>query len=165
LGSTVVTAERAQQLAEIVSEALRQVGVRGIVQSGWAGLEATGDDILTIGDTPHEWLFPQMAAAAHHCGAGTTAAALRAGIPSIALPGAAGDQPFWGRRLHTLGAAATPLPQRHLTAQRLADTIRTTLAIADLRNATRGLASRIAGEGGTPAAVTAIEGLLYSSHR
>jgi UDP:flavonoid glycosyltransferase YjiC (YdhE family) len=165
LGSTVVTAQRAQQLAGIVSEALRQVGVRGIVQSGWAGLEVTGDDVLTIGDTPHEWLFPQMAAAAHHCGAGTTAAALRAGIPSIALPGAAGDQPFWARRLHTLGAATTPLPQRHLTAQRLADTIRTTLAIADLRHTTRRLASRIAGEGGTPAAVAAIEGLLYSSHR
>jgi UDP:flavonoid glycosyltransferase YjiC (YdhE family) len=165
LGSTVVTAARSQQLADIIAAGLRQAGVRGIVQSGWAGLEVTGEDVLTIGDTPHEWLFPRMAAAAHHCGAGTTAAALRAGIPSIALPGPVGDQPFWTWRLHTLGAATTPLPQRHLTTRRLADTIRTTLAIPDLRHTTRRLASRIAGESGTTAAVAAIERLLHPSHR
>lgn len=165
LGSTVVTAARAEQLAVIISGALRQAGVRGIVQSGWAGLEVTGGDILTIGDTPHEWLFPQMAAAAHHCGAGTTAAALRAGIPSIALPGPVGDQPFWARRLHALGAATTPLPQRGLTAQRLADTIRTTLDGTDPRQSTQRLASRIAGEDGTAAAVATIDTLLYSSQR
>ncbi|HET6733712.1 glycosyltransferase [Mycobacterium sp.] len=165
LGSTVVTAARAQQLAEIISAALRQGGVRGIVQAGWAGLDVTGEDILTIGEAPHEWLFPQMTAIAHHCGAGTTAAALRAGIPSIALPGPVGDQPFWAQRLHTLGAATTPLPQRSLTAERLTDTIRSTLDTANLRQTTQRLADRIAGEDGTTAAVTAVEQLLYSSHR
>lgn len=165
LGSTVVTAERAQQLADIIAAGLRQAGVRGIVQSGWAGLEVTGEDILTIGDTPHEWLFPQMAAIAHHCGAGATAAALRAGIPSIALPGAVGDQPFWARRLHAIGAAITPLPQRDLTTQRLADTIRTTLDTADLRHTTRRLADRITVEDGTAAAIAAIDAVLHSSRR
>lgn len=165
LGSTVVTAARAEQLADIIATALPQAGVRGIVQSGWAGLDVAGENILTIGDTPHEWLFPQMAAVAHHCGAGTTAAALRAGIPSIALPGPAGDQPFWAQRLHMLGAAATPLPQRRLTAQRLAAAIRTTLNSTDLPQNSRRLADCLAGEDGTTAAVTAIEQLLYSSHR
>ncbi|WNG82096.1 glycosyltransferase [Mycobacterium sp. ITM-2016-00316] len=165
LGSTVVTAARAEQLAEIIAAGLRQAGVRGIVQSGWAGIDVTGENILTIRDTPHEWLFPQMAAIAHHCGAGTTAAALRAGIPSIPLPGPAGDQPFWAQRLHSLGVAITPLPQRRLTAHRLAAAIRTTLDDADLRETTQRLASRVAGEDGTAAAVTAIEQLLYSSHR
>jgi UDP:flavonoid glycosyltransferase YjiC (YdhE family) len=165
LGSTVVTAERAQQLADIIAAGLRQAGVRGIVQSGWAGLEVSGEDILTIGDTPHEWLFPRMAAIAHHCGAGTTAAALRAGIPSIALPGAVGDQPFWARRLHMLGAATTPLPQRHLTARRLSDAIRTTLDTADLRQITTRLADRITVKDGTATAVTAIDAVLSSSRR
>jgi UDP:flavonoid glycosyltransferase YjiC (YdhE family) len=165
LGSTVVTAQRAQQLADIISAALQRAGVRGIIQSGWAGLDVTGDDVLTIGDTPHEWLFPQLAAAAHHCGAGTTAAVLRAGIPSIALPGPVGDQPFWARRLHDLGAAATPLPQRKLTARRLADAIRITLDGADVRSAAKGLAARLATEDGTTAAVTAIEGLLHRERR
>lgn len=165
LGSTVVTAARAEQLAELIAAALRQAGVRGIVQTGWAGLDVTGTDILTIGDTPHEWLFPKMAAAAHHCGAGTTAAALRAGIPTIALPGPVGDQPFWARRLHTLGAATTALPQRALTAANLAGTIRATLDDDNLRGTTKKLAARLAVEDGTTAAITAIEGLLHSSRR
>jgi sterol 3beta-glucosyltransferase len=165
LGSTVVTAARAQQLADTIATGLQQTGVRGVVQSGWAGIEVTSDNVLTIGDTPHEWLFPQMAAVAHHCGAGTTAAALRAGIPTIPLPGPAGDQPFWARRLHTLGAATPPLPQRRLTAQRFAAAIRTTLDDADMRKTTQRLASCIAAEDGTTAAVTAIEQFLYSSHR
>lgn len=165
LGSTVVTAARAEQLADIIAAGLQQAGVRGIVQSGWAGLDVADENILTIGDTPHEWLFPQMAAVAHHCGAGTTAAALRAGIPSVALPGPAGDQPFWAQRLHTIAAATTPLPQRSLTAQRLAETIHITLDTTDLRQSTRRLADRLSDEDGTTSAVTAIEQLLYSSHR
>ncbi|MDZ7886645.1 MAG: glycosyltransferase [Mycobacterium sp.] len=163
LGSTVVTTERAQQLADTIASGLQQAGVRGIVQSGWAGLDVTSDKVLTIGDTPHEWLFPQMAAVAHHCGAGTTAAALRAGIPTIPLPGPAGDQPFWAQRLHTLGAATSPLPQRRLTAQRLADTIRTTIESPGVRQNTRSLADLLAVEDGTTAAVTTIEQLLGSS--
>lgn len=165
LGSTVVSKDRAQQLADIISEGLRQANVRGIVQAGWAGLDVTGDDIFTIGEAPHQWLFPQMSAIAHHCGAGTTAAALRAGIPSIALPGPVGDQPFWARHLHALGATTTPLPQRSLTAERLANTIRATLDTADLRHTTRCLADRITAENGTAAAVAAIEQLLHPSHR
>lgn len=68
----------------------------GIVQSGWAGLDGgeADDRILTIGEVPHEWLFPHMAALVHHCGAGTTAAGLRAGVPTVGLPVLA-DQPFW----------------------------------------------------------------------
>lgn len=165
LGSTVVTAARAQQLADILATGLQQAGVRGIIQSGWAGLDVTDQNILTIGDTPHEWLFPQMAAIAHHCGAGTTAAALRAGIPSIALPAPAGDQPFWAQRLHILGAAITPLPQRRLTAQRLASTILTTLDSTEVAQSSRRLADRLAGEDGTTAAVTAVEQLLSTSRR
>lgn len=160
LGSTVLTAARAEQLADIFSAALRKAGVRGVVQSGWAGLDVTGDDVLTVGEAPHEWLFPRMAAAGHHCGAGTTAAALRAGIPSIALPGPVGDQPFWARRLHELGAAIAPLPQKSLTPDNLAAAIRTTLDTAELRRTTRSLADRITAENGTASAIAAIDRVL-----
>lgn len=164
LGSTVVTANRAQGLADIISAALRDAGVRGVVQSGWAGLTVTGTDVLTIGEVPHDWLFPQMAAIAHHCGAGTTAAALLAGIPSIPLPGPVGDQPFWARRLHTLGAATAPLPQRSLTAQALTNAVRTTLDDRALHDTARSLANRISGEDGTAVAVKVIEQLLNTTH-
>lgn len=165
LGSTVLTANRAQELADIISTALRNAGVRGVVQSGWAGLDVTGTDVLTIDEAPHDWLFPRMAAIAHHCGAGTTAAALRAGAPSIALPGPVGDQPFWAKRLHALGAATTPLPQRSLTAEALTAAIRTTLADRTLRDTARTIADRISGEDGTAAAVEVIEQLLHTPHR
>ena len=59
----------------------------------------------------------------HHGGAGTTGAALRAGVPAIVVPHTA-DQPFWAQRLHYLGVAPPPLPARRLTAGKLAEAIR-----------------------------------------
>lgn len=159
-GSTTPTEQRAVQLSSIVSEALHLAGVRGIVQSGWAGLEVTGDDVLTIGEAPHEWLLPRMAAVAHHCGAGTTAAALRAGVPSIAMPGPIGDQPFWARRLQQLGVSAATTPQGQLSAEHLADAIRTAVAHHQLRDNATQLSARIAAEDGSAAALSTIETLL-----
>ncbi|HEX7826096.1 MAG TPA: glycosyltransferase [Mycobacterium sp.] len=163
LGSTVVTERRAEQLADVIADALRQAGVRGVVQSGWAGLDVSGDDVLTIGDAPHDWLFPRMAAVAHHCGAGTTAAALRAGVPTIALPGPAGDQSFWARRLHELGASTAPIAQRRLTADRLAAAIRTAVTDHQLRATTRQLAGHIANEDGAARVVATVENLLHQT--
>jgi UDP:flavonoid glycosyltransferase YjiC (YdhE family) len=163
LGSTVVTAPRAEQLADIIAGALRQVGVRGVVQAGWAGLEVVGNDVITIGEAPHDWLLPQVAAVAHHCGAGTTAASLRAGVPTIALPGLVGDQRFWVRRLHQLGASAATITQRSLTADKLADAIRVAVTDRQLRDRTRQLAGRIAGEDGAAHVVATVETLLRQS--
>jgi sterol 3beta-glucosyltransferase len=147
-GSTTTTEQQAEHLSSVVRQALRLAGVRGIVQSGWAGLEVTGDDVLTIGETPHEWLFPKMAAIAHHCGAGTTAASLRAGVPSIAMPGPMGDQPFWARRLLELGVSAATIARRHLTAQRLADAIHSAATDHHFRDTAQQLGSLVAGEDG-----------------
>jgi UDP:flavonoid glycosyltransferase YjiC (YdhE family) len=161
LGSTVVTERRAERLADIIADGLRQAGMRGVVQSGWAGLDVSGDNVLTIGEAPHDWLFPRMAAVAHHCGAGTTAASLRAGVPTIALPGPAGDQRFWARRLHELGASAAPIAQRKLTADGLADAIRTAVDDRQLRDTARRLAVRIADEDGAARVVATVENLLH----
>ncbi|WP_342364830.1 glycosyltransferase [Amycolatopsis azurea] len=56
----------------------------------------------------------------HHAGAGTTAATLRAGVPSVPVPHAH-DQPFWARRLVSLGAAPAALPAKRANGQRLAE--------------------------------------------
>ncbi|MFG1610796.1 glycosyltransferase [Actinoplanes sp. NPDC049265] len=93
------------RLAPIVQRAVHKAGVRAVVQAGWADLNLSGDDILTIGEAPHDWLFPRMAAVVHHAGAGTTAAALRAGVPAVPVPVLA-DQPFWAARVHALGRVA-----------------------------------------------------------
>jgi sterol 3beta-glucosyltransferase len=161
-GSTVNTAERAQHMSDIVARAMRLAGVRGIIQAGWAGLDVSGDDVLTIGDTPHEWLFPRMAAIAHHCGAGTSAAGLRAGIPQIGIPGL-GDQLFWASRLRQLGVSAAIIPQRKLTADRLAEAIRTTLADRQSQVAAQHVAGRIADEDGAAHVLAVVESLTRSA--
>ncbi|SDC10976.1 UDP:flavonoid glycosyltransferase YjiC, YdhE family [Mycolicibacterium neoaurum] len=162
LGSTVVTRARAQQLCDVIATGLRKAGVRGLVQSGWAGLDISATDILTIGEAPHDWLFPRMVAVAHHCGAGTTAAALRAGRPNIPIPGSAGDQPFWAKRLQISGAATGIIPQRALTADHLAAAITATLDDAAASQKAHALAARIGGEDGAAVAVASIERVLAS---
>ncbi|KUL21143.1 glycosyltransferase [Streptomyces regalis] len=122
IGFGSMAAGHGERLSEIAVEALRRAGLRGILQAGSAGLGAAGDDVLTIGDVPHELLFPRVAAAVHHAGAGTAAAALRAGIPAVPVPVTA-DQPFWAGRLATIGAATDPIPFASLTAERLADAL------------------------------------------
>lgn len=59
-------------------------------------------EIFPIKSAPHDWLFNQIDAAAHHGGSGTTGASLRAGIPTIVRP-FFGDQFFFGGRVEDLG--------------------------------------------------------------
>ncbi|OBG24609.1 glycosyltransferase [Mycobacterium sp. 852002-51057_SCH5723018] len=101
-----------------------------------------------------------MAAIAHHCGAGTTAAALRAGIPSIALPGPVGDQPFWARRLKDLGASAATISPRHLTSQRPAEAIRLALSSREFCYTARQLGVIVSPEDGSTAVLSTVEFLL-----
>ncbi len=162
-GSMMTTVQRAEQFSDTIRQAAQQAGVRAIVQAGWTGLGVdASDDVLTIGEVPHDWLFPQVAAVAHHCGAGTCAAGLRAAVPTIALP-AFGDGPFWAQRLHELGVSAATIPQHMLTAGCLADAMRTAVGDAALRERCRLIASRIARENGAAHVVSAVESLLERS--
>ncbi|KAJ6730632.1 STEROL 3-BETA-GLUCOSYLTRANSFERASE UGT80B1 [Salix viminalis] len=77
---------------DIILEALKETGQRGIVDRGWGDL---GNSSSFLKDCPHDWLFPQCAAVVHHGGAGTTATGLRAGCPTTIVP-FFGDQFFLG---------------------------------------------------------------------
>lgn len=103
----------------LVRQALRRVNLRAVLPGDPATSE---DDILVVGDTPHDWLFPKMAAVVHHGGAGTTASALRAGKPSLICP-FFGDQPYWATRVHELGAGPAPLPVGELTIAALVQSL------------------------------------------
>ena len=109
----------AERAGELAAEAGRRAGVRLVIQAGAAGLAQAGQsspDVIGIGDVPHDWLFPQMAAVVHHAGAGTTGAGLRAGVPAVTVP-MLGDQPFWAARLARLGVGPRPIPYRRLSAR------------------------------------------------
>lgn len=135
------------RVAGVVRSALRRAGLRGVVQAGWAGLSLHDDDIITIDDTPHEWLFPRMAAVAHHCGAGTAAAGLRAGVPTVGLPVLA-DQPFWASRLVALGASPASIPFGRLSVDRLADALSDAVRDDDFRHRARRLSHAVNSDDG-----------------
>lgn len=145
-------------LAETVSSALRQARVRAVVQAGWSGLAGSGDDVLSIGDVPHEWLFPKMAAVVHHAGAGTTGAGLRAGVPAVPVA-VLGDQPFWSRRLVGLGVSPGWLPMRKLTAEGLATLIRQAVTNGTYRDRATAVAERVRAEDGAGRIVEAVRQL------
>lgn len=65
------------------------------------------------GSIPYSWFFPKCAAAIHHAGSGSTAAALSAGIPQVVCPFLL-DQFYWAERVHWLGVASEPLQRQHL---------------------------------------------------
>lgn len=114
-----------EQLADIAIQALQQNGLRGILATGWGGLNADDlpDSILKIEKAPHDWLFPQTAAVVHHGGAGTTAAGLRAGKPTIIVP-FFGDQPFWAKRIFELGVGPQCALKKRLTAEKLSNALK-----------------------------------------
>jgi sterol 3beta-glucosyltransferase len=97
-----------------------------------------------------------MAAVVHHGGAGTTAAGLRAGCPTVVCPFAV-DQPFWGQRVAALGAGPAPIPQRQLDAVRLGDAIRAAVDDPSMRAAATRLSAAIRAEDGVGAAIARIE--------
>lgn len=149
-----------EQTADLVIEALALAKQRAVLLSGWSGLQKKNvpGSIFMIDSIPHSWLFPRVSAVIHHGGASTTAAGLRAGVPSIIIP-FFGDQPFWGQRVADLGAGTKPIPRKKLTAERLADAIREVMTNQDMRQRAANLGRQIRAENGIDAA-TAIIGQL-----
>ena len=119
----------AAAFTQIVLDGIKKSGQRAVLATGWGAMD--GDEglqdrqIFVLRHAPHDWLFPHMSAAVHHGGAGTTAAAVRAGIPSVIVP-FFGDQPFWANRLNRKGVAPPPLERKSLTSAALASALSTT---------------------------------------
>jgi UDP:flavonoid glycosyltransferase YjiC (YdhE family) len=137
-------------LASQTREALKLAGQRAVVGMGWGGLAAFGrdaDNVMIIDDVPHDWLFPQVAAVVHHGGAGTLAAAVRAGRPSVIVP-FFGDQPLWARSAADLGVATAPVLKRQLTAARLGDAIRRAASDPELARRAEEIGARVRAEDG-----------------
>ncbi|GGG12852.1 hypothetical protein GCM10007304_28560 [Rhodococcoides trifolii] len=143
-------------------------GRRLLVASGWSKFmdrSPTGSDTLYV--TPsvdHSRVLPRCAAAVHHGGAGSTAAGLRAGIPTLVCWFGA-DQPMWGRQITRAGVGAA-LPVRTVTEETL------TAAFVDILRDERASAARALGrrltsaENAATAAVDVIEAVAPSKeHR
>ena len=147
-----------QQTASLLLEALRRSGQRAILHTGWARLPANAmpEDVYALDYAPYSWLFPRMAAVVHHGGAGTTGAALRAGVPSLVVPFLF-DQFFWGRRLQALRVGPAPYPFKKLSATTLAQAIRRMVEDRDMQRRAATLGAKIRAEDGLARAVVLVE--------
>jgi hypothetical protein len=120
------------------------------VSKGWGGFGGgeieIPDNIFMLENTPHDWLFPKVAAAVHHGGAGTTAIGLKCAVPTMIVP-FFGDQPFWGEMVSKARAGAFEcIPYKKLTVEKLAEGIKQCLTDEAKANVTK-IAESIAKEG------------------
>lgn len=155
--------EDAIKTTDIILEALRNTGQRGILDRGWGDLgtfQEIPEDVFLVAEYPHDWLFPQCAAVVHHGGAGTTAAGLRAGCPTTIVP-FFGDQFFWGDRIHQKGLGPAPIPIEQLSVEGLSDAI-TFMLQPDVKSRVMELAVLLENEDGVAGAVDAFHRHLPS---
>jgi UDP:flavonoid glycosyltransferase YjiC (YdhE family) len=160
VGFGSMSSRQPEETADLVLRALAETGQRAVMLTGWAGLRKDNlpDSIHMVDAVPHDWLFPRVAAVVHHGGVGTTAAGLRAGVPSILVPFFA-DQPFWAGRVRALGVGPDAIPRRELTAGRLAQALHTAVADEALRRRAAEVGALIRAEDGVGRAVALIAAL------
>ena len=101
---------------QMIEQVTLRLGLRALVSAGWSDLgrglgRDLGQDIQSservrvVGVLNHDAVLPRCRLAVHHGGAGTTAASIAAGLPTLVCSLFA-DQPFWGAQLERLGAGA-----------------------------------------------------------
>ena len=161
VGFGSVISRRVHQLTEMVLEALAITGQRGLLLSGWGGLTRVElpQNVFMIESAPFDWLFPQVRAAVIHGGIGTTAASMRAGIPTIVVPFTA-DQFFWGDRVSQLRVGPRPVPYRKLSATNLAKAIRQSLEAECMQQHASAVGQVLRVEDGVSTAIRIVEKYL-----
>ncbi len=147
-------------ILKMLEDALYASNARAVltIPAKWHG-EIRSKNIFPIEYAPHDWLYRHVKVAAHHGGAGTTSASLHAGIPTITMPLAI-DQFFWGERIHKIGVGPKPIPQRELSAEKLANAIQESLHNNDMRAKAKTISARLNAENGIQAAVRVIRDVL-----
>jgi sterol 3beta-glucosyltransferase len=159
LGVMSMSGRQAREGARIVLQAIRRAGVRAIVQ-GWDEPLRRVEIPRTVyhaGSMPHSWLFGQVSAIIHHGGFGTTAAALRAGVPGIVIPHVI-DQFYWGQRVFELGVGPKFISRGRLSVENLHEAIVQASSDVGLREKAAELGDRIRAEpDGIVTAVSIIE--------
>jgi sterol 3beta-glucosyltransferase len=152
---------RGEAALSCLLQALDQLGLRAVIQTP---LERCGgrplpDSAFRADGLDHRVLYPRVRAVVHHCGAGTAAAVLHAGVPSLPVPFAF-EQPWWARRLLELGVATPALPRHRLRTDRLVGALERVCRDTELRESARRIADELNREDGVQQAVDALEGLF-----
>ncbi|CAF1422621.1 unnamed protein product [Rotaria sp. Silwood1] len=118
IGFGSIAGHDSRRILAIVIDALIRTGYRAVLSGLASDTDHLPPNIFKIGNVPHDWLFQHVSAVCHHGGAGTTAAGLRAGKPTIVVP-FFGDQFFWGTIIAKSGAGPQPIPGKSITTDQL----------------------------------------------
>jgi sterol 3beta-glucosyltransferase len=150
-----------QRLAEAMMAAVDQAGARAVVASLSPMLRRLlpASRFLVLRNAPHDWLFPRMQAIVHHGGAGTAAAAVMAGRPQVIWPFGI-DQPFWSRRMTSLGVAPAARPVRALTGPSFAAALHRALGDRQMAERAAWLGAAVRAEDGLGQAISHLEGIV-----
>lgn len=148
-------------LTSTILRAIELSGVRAVVSSGWGSLDVDAfyknpghDSVFFLqNDCPHNYLFRHVSIVIHHGGAGTTAAGLAAGRPTIVIP-FFGDQFFWGSMVYRAGVGPNPIHCEALNPSDLASAIRSAQDPAMTRRALE-FSKKIRTENGVEVAINA----------
>lgn len=144
-GSIVV--DDPDEFTNLIINAVQKIGVRAVISKGWGELggDKIPEEVFLLGNVPHDWLFARVSAVIHHGGAGTTAAGLKFGKPTMIIP-FFGDQEFWGNMIKNAGAGAPPIRYKDLTVDALADGI--SICLSDrAKDSAQKIAAKIEAEG------------------
>ena len=102
-GSNVRLPSPAETVA-VISAACARLGERALICSGASDFVDIPhfDNVKVVGAVNHAAIFPACRAVVHQGGAGTTAAGMRAGIPTLVLWFSLEDQPIWASAVERL---------------------------------------------------------------
>jgi UDP:flavonoid glycosyltransferase YjiC (YdhE family) len=116
---------------------------------------------MSIGSVSHSVLFPRVRLIVHHGGAGTTATALRSGVPQLIVPHIV-DQFFHGHRIAELGVGPAPIPKTKFNARGLSRAIRAARACEP---AAKRVAAALVGKSGAAPLADVVESLAGAVER
>jgi vancomycin aglycone glucosyltransferase len=133
-------------IAKQIIDAILSYGKRIIVMKGWADLDIIEEsqNCIIVDEVNYEKLLSRVAVIIHHGGAGTTAAAARAGIPQIITP-MFSDQYYWGNRMQELGGGITT-PYASITKEQIEKSLEIVFTIA-VQSRAQALAQQVRHDG------------------
>ena len=165
LGAMSFESESDRQKLDMFVAAFRETGKRAVIQGFQKTLQdyELPDTMMACGSVPHSWLFRQGYAVIHHCGFGTSSAAMLYGIPSIPVPHVL-DQIGFAKQMEALGVSTKMISAKELSASRLILAINELSENYDTFTKTvRSLSEKLREENGLDTAVSEIDKILHGA--
>jgi UDP:flavonoid glycosyltransferase YjiC (YdhE family) len=153
-------------VARLLEALAHRTGMRFVYATGWSDASALArlsSTVFVTREVPHRWLFPRVRAAVHHGGAGTTAAAIIAGTPSL-IAWMIVDQVFWAERVDRLGAGIDLGRFDRLDADAICRALRRVADDTALGERLKALRAAVNQEDGVAAGVSAIRRYAGEPH-